>query len=177
MRKLRQNCDETAEFVQKFKSGDNEAFNDFCTTHRYIAKAAVKGRCRPEDIDDLVQEALMKAFKHRSRYDPSKSKLSTWLSRIATSLAIDLYRLNKNRTSSQAIEDTFHAKTCECKNEGFNKLMSRLSEDEAVLLRLKFVEEMRCEDIANALDMQIGTVKSNLFRLKKKIAGWSSNAR
>lgn len=178
MQKLRQNCDETAEFIQRFKSGDNEAFNKFCITHRYIAKAAVKGKCSPADVDDLVQDALLKAFKHRAKYDPTKSKLSTWLSRIARSLAIDLYRLNKNRRSSYELSES-HPSECAIvsKNDNYARIMSRLSEDEIVLVRLKYVEDMKCEDIASALNMQIGTVKSSIFRIKRKIAGWVEDAR
>jgi RNA polymerase sigma-70 factor (ECF subfamily) len=178
MEKLRQNCDENAEFIQNFKSGDVSAFNKFCLTHRCFAVSAIKGRCKPNEVEDLVQEAFMKAFKARNSYDPEKSKLSTWLSRIALSIAIDQYRRNKARVKVCQTEEIEKSSTeIVSRTEIYTFIYRRLSEEDANLVRLRFVEDMRYEDIAAALDMQIGTVKSTLCRLRKKMIEWSKDAR
>lgn len=49
------------------------------------------------DADDAVQETLLRAWKHRDRFDDRKSSLKTWLFSIATNVCLDLIRGSKRR--------------------------------------------------------------------------------
>ena len=49
------------------------------------------------DTDDAVQETLIRAHRHRARFDPARASLSTWVHAIATSVCLDLLRGAKRR--------------------------------------------------------------------------------
>lgn len=178
MEKLRRNCAETAEFVDKFKSGDAEAFNLFCKEYRKYVILSIKNKCKRCDIDDIAQDALLKAFKSRANYDPTKSKLSTWVSRLSASVAIDAYRSKKTKIKiCEVVEFDKPASIESDKKETIQFIVSRMSSDDIILARLRFLEGMRYEDISEILNIPVGSVKSSVFRLKQRITDWHSNAR
>jgi RNA polymerase sigma-70 factor (ECF subfamily) len=49
------------------------------------------------DTDDAVQEAILRAFRHRERYDPARGALHAWVFRIATTVCLDLLRAARRR--------------------------------------------------------------------------------
>ncbi|GLZ46077.1 DNA-directed RNA polymerase sigma-70 factor [Actinomycetospora sp. NBRC 106375] len=49
------------------------------------------------DTDDAVQEAIVRAFRHRERYDPDRGALPAWVYRIATTVCLDLLRAARRR--------------------------------------------------------------------------------
>ena len=66
-----------------------EALNDFL--HSYFRQRGLQDA----DIDDVVQEALLKIHRARDSYDPSRSKLTTWAATIAQRCNIDRNRKRK----------------------------------------------------------------------------------
>jgi len=168
---MRRNCAETAEFLYRFKAGESTAFEFLCKNYRVIAKHAIKGLCHENESDDIIQDVFLKVFKNREKYDPAKSKLTTWISRMAKSTAIDHYRVKKCRPSSSNIEDfdKLVGSTVGVDLDVSINLFRNINQEDMSIIRMKFVQDMRYEDIAAATNTPLGSVKSNIFRLKQKI--------
>lgn len=62
-----------------------------------------------DDAEDIAQEAFIKAYQQLKKYDPERSRFSTWLYRIATNLAIDHLRKQRRRVRVDDIESVAEA--------------------------------------------------------------------
>lgn len=172
MEKLRQNCDESAEFILRFKSGDNESFEEFCRTYRTTIEKAVFGKCKFQDKEDVVQEVFLKIYKSRSSYDPAKAKITTWVCNLARNLAIDIYRKEKGRRKIspkhlQIEEDS----VCidQTKISFSTHFLSQISESDAALLRLKYMEGLTSNEIAIHVGMTKSSVVSRIHLIKTRL--------
>ena len=81
------------EVAESFLAGDVVAFEQTLDHHgpslmRYTTRL-LNSKSLAEDI---VQETFLRLWINREKYDPSKSKLSTWLHRVAYNLCMDVYR-------------------------------------------------------------------------------------
>jgi len=144
----------------------------------------------PEDAADLVQETFVRAMQGLSAFE-GKSSLYTWLFRIAVNLAISHRRASRYRSAvsleqgreeedginqqaaglrRQLEQDTEDdpARTAE-RNMEYERLVAaiaRLDGEFRAVIVLRDVEECDYEQIAEILDVPIGTVKSRLFRAR-----------
>ena len=126
---------------------------------------------------DAVQEALLKAWDHRDEFR-GEAALDTWIHRIAINAALDLTRRRKRRAEDELDEDAFEAPVAmgaerESIEQAFDKdlttAMQRLSTKERQIFLLKHVEEWRLDEIAESMQMPIGSVKNSLFRAVRKL--------
>lgn len=121
--------------------------------------------------EDVVVETFWRAYKGRARFDPSRS-FGAWMRRIATNAACDYLqtvrhsRLLEEREvrvkSSASTPDPALRKTIE-------RAFRRLKPDLQVVAILALIEERPYTEIADALDVRLGTVKSRLSRAVKKM--------
>jgi RNA polymerase sigma-70 factor (ECF subfamily) len=140
------------------------------------------------DAEDLAQETFIKAFKNLNKYD-SKYPFLTWLFRIAHNLTIDFFRANKKIIVS--IDDPDKPLHIEDKSPSVEHITERNFDSDMLyktldkinplyreVLLLRHKEELDYEEIANILDIPLGTVKIRLFRarevLKQKLAHLNS---
>jgi RNA polymerase sigma-70 factor (ECF subfamily) len=135
----------------------------------------------PEEADNLTQECFLRAYQNISSFR-GESPLETWLLRIAANLARDHGR---NRKASfwkrlLGLEDggedarAEHLPSGEASPErallaredvrAVWEVANRLSQQQRAVFLLRFVEEMELNEIAAALGLQVGSVKTHLFR-------------
>ena len=119
--------------------------------------------------EDLTSIAFTKAVENFDRYDPSKAKFSTWVTRIAHNAIVDYYRTRKTTSSlddlgahEPACEDDYpeldeHAKEVA-------RLLAYISDEDRELVYLKYSEEKSNVEIARMLDMNPSTVATRLHR-------------
>ncbi len=142
-----------------------------------------------EETEDLVQEAFMKAFKALPSFN-EKYAFSTWLYKIAINNCIDHLRKKKLRTFS--IDKPVSAKDGEMrrdfpdtsfspdknilsneKSRLIREAIDQLPENYKIVIVLRHNEEKSYEEIAQILNIPLGTVKARIFRaremLKKKL--------
>lgn len=126
---------------------------------------------------DAVQEALLKAWNHRDEFR-GEAALDSWIHRIAVNAALDLLRRRKRRPEEELEEDAFEAgpessAETEYVQQAFDKdlstAMQRLSTKERQIFLLKHVEGWRLDEVAETLQMPIGSVKNSLFRAVRKL--------
>ncbi|MBN5141003.1 sigma-70 family RNA polymerase sigma factor [Stenotrophomonas maltophilia] len=144
----------------------------------------LRGLGAPEAVaEELAQECLLRLWLRAADYDPAQAALSTWLYRIARNLHIDRVRRERSWIQVQAaVEYAATADVVERSSaEQFAdqaRLRQRINELPAVqarLVRMSYFEAKSHGEIAEALGMPLGTVKSHLRRaflqLQSKVGG------
>ena len=121
--------------------------------------------------DDIVQEALLKAYLHFNDFN-GKSKFSTWLYRIAFNSFSDW---NKSVARKEKDRDSLDAPSAlkvaweEEERRDYRPLyeaIEGLSQEERICVLLFYMEDRSIVEIANITDMPVGTVKSHLSRAR-----------
>ena len=129
---------------------------------------------RPELADDLAQDTFVRLLKNADRYDP-KYPMRTWLMTIARRLSI-----NYGRRSDQKVASTEYlghqsdaqgpAQKAEnedatlAQRELLNQALQQLSESQRTCVVMFHQQELSIDQIAEVMDIPIGTVKSHLHR-------------
>jgi len=139
--------------------------------------AVCKRYARDDDeAKDIFHEAMMKVFKNLHKYQFNGS-LEGWIRRIMVNTSIDWYRKNKNTfgfaDDEQQIEDTQIA-VDDLVNSDFNvkdimKAVQQLTPAYKAVFNLYVIEGYSHKEIAEMLDINIGTSKSNLAKAKQKL--------
>jgi RNA polymerase sigma-70 factor (ECF subfamily) len=137
-----------------------------------------------DDAEDLTIEAFGKAFRNIAQYTPNYA-FSTWLFRIATNNCIDFIR--KKRAVTLSLDKTFSGgdgseMTMDVRSDGpdpeesmirkqknilMRSLVDKLKPRYRTLIELRYFQELSYEEIAERLDLPLGTVKAQLFRSRE----------
>ena len=165
------------------RNGEPKAFEKLMQRYRKsVYYTLLKMVRNEEDAEDLTQEAFAKAFASIQNFDAQYS-FSTWLFRIATNNCIDFIRKKKLQTLSihAGNESGTSSGISDVKDEDMNPNERMLSDQrkkivhEAVeklsprykqLIELRFFQELSYEEIAETLELPLGTVKAQLHRAK-----------
>jgi RNA polymerase sigma factor (sigma-70 family) len=170
--------------VQKAQQGDQHAFAQLL--NRYwdsVYFMLLKMAHNKDDAEDLTIEAFGKAFKFIQKYEPDFA-FSTWLFKIANNNAIDFLRKQHTKTISidsqgrDADEDNpvqlqsdgpdpEEILISKQKTEFLKTIVNELKPRYSRLVHLRYFEEYSYEEIAQSLNLPIGTVKAQLFRAKE----------
>lgn len=169
--------------VLKAIDGDQKAYADLMDRYRdAIYFMLLKMVNNSSDAEDLTIEAFGKAFKNIHQYAPNYA-FSTWLFKIATNNCIDFIR--KKRGSHVSIEQsqddpdnvtiTIQATTPDPEEHYINQqkvkmmrsVVSKLKPRYRRLIELRYFKEFSYEEIAEELELPIGTVKAQLFRARE----------
>ncbi|MFK2874748.1 sigma-70 family RNA polymerase sigma factor [Dyella lipolytica] len=122
---------------------------------------------------ELVQEAMLRLWRRADLFDPARASLSTWLFRVARNLYIDHARSEPTWLPMQeGMEwmDEQELSTSESMTESFTdqaglkQAIDGLSPVQARLVRMSYFEAKSHSEIAQELDMPLGSVKSHLRR-------------
>lgn len=137
-----------------------------------------------DDAEDLTVEAFGKAFKRLNQYTPNFA-FSTWLFRIATNNCIDFIRRKRKNTFSidQPMEDDeggemvmdLKSDTLDPEQHIMKKqkiimlreLVDKMKPRYRTLIEMRYFQELSYEEIAEQLELPLGTVKAQLFRARE----------
>ena len=118
------------------------------------------------DAEDVVSEAYLKAARAFDRFDPARSKFSTWVVTIARNCMVSHFRKERPLAALDDVPESFVAIEGEqdaiADRDLALKLLSVLSDDEREIVLLKYREDMRNVDIAHELEMNASTVSTKL---------------
>ncbi len=186
-----------SELIEKAKSGDEKALEELLSKYKIAVYNLVYRMVRDkQEAEDLTQETFIKTFKSLPSFN-AEYAFSTWIFKIATNNCIDFFRKRKLKTYS--IDKPIQYKTSEIQQEhpdpDLNAEKSILAKERSKLIQnaidvlpdkyqqaivLRHREERSYEDIAEMLDLPLGTVKARIFRaremlnkaLKDKLSGY-----
>lgn len=172
--------------IQRSGAGDEAAFEQLVVAYqKTIYNLALRMTGNRDNAFDLTQETFLKAWHAISlfQYD---CKFRTWLCRIATNTCIDFLRKERRRqtVSLTAIDDMDETYEIDVADESLNpaEILEQTMDRESVYaalqtlppeyraaLSMHVMEDMRYEDIAEALDVKPGTVKSRISRARQRL--------
>jgi RNA polymerase sigma-70 factor, ECF subfamily len=130
----------------------------------------------PLDAEEVVQDAFTKIYVYADKYEPqSGAKFSSWAYRILMNTAFTRYqKLIKEGQRFSAIDPEFEQFIGEMKEhsgfeerrDGIERILKRLPEHFAYVLRLHYLERWSQEDIARETGENVGTIKARIHRAK-----------
>jgi RNA polymerase sigma-70 factor (ECF subfamily) len=170
------------EMVAQAQAGDEGAFAKLYSQYnRRVYRLALNVTHNPQDAEDAVQSAFLKAFTHLGQFR-RESRFSTWLTRIAVNEALALCRRDaRNRVSldesaeirgepstPREIEDGKDDAEERYSKLELQALLSRVAGKLEPALRLvfilRYVQDLSTEATARQLGLSVSAVKSRLLR-------------
>ncbi|MBP8994843.1 MAG: sigma-70 family RNA polymerase sigma factor, partial [Bacteroidales bacterium] len=142
------------------------------------------------DAEDLTMETFAKAFNNLDKYTPDYA-FSTWLFRIAINNCIDFVR--KVKVRPQSIDTTAEYQDADNpnftspnlnpedlmikkqKSKDLKSIIQTLKPRYATLIDLRYYQELTYEEIAQEMQLPIGTVKAQLYRARELLAPLLTN--
>ncbi len=173
--------------LARVKGLTREDFDEIVRLHqRRIYRVLLALVRDPDAADTLTQECFLRAYRKRASFR-GESSVHTWLVRIAVNLATDHSKSrrqafwrrlvggtkagNMAHDAAFAVDDLVepHASpervlVAREKVKAVWSIVEELSAQQRAIFLLRFAEEMTLEEIAQALEVELGTVKSHLFR-------------
>lgn len=178
------NRKEDYELVDRAKANDQRAFARLMEKYRNPLYYHINRMVPDKDmLEDLVQEVFLKAFDNIHTFDTTYA-FSTWLYRIATNHSIDYLRKKKLKTLSidQPIQTRDGELTMELPDESSDADDNVIRQERAMvimdaiaalppryekIIRLRHMEEKSYQEIAEIMDLPLGTVKAHIFRARE----------
>ena len=172
--------------VQRAQSGDESAFREIVERYQSKVFSIIHGIVRQRnDVEDIAQQVFAKVYFSLRNFD-FRSSLITWIYKITVNECFDYLRKRKVRKlvyESDLSEDEVRrventepsgerqplADTDLARRDYVLKLLTRVSEEERMLLMLKEVQGYSVEELAAQTGMNENTIKVKLFRARQKL--------
>ena len=178
--------EQEAAIVRKVLGGDANAFETLVLEYeKNVYNIALRMTGNSEDAADMTQEAFIKAYNSLQSFR-GDSKFSVWLYRIVSNVCLDFLR-SKNRrpTVSLSVEDddgedaqldvADESQSPELlldrklTRDSVRRGLDSLPPDYRQILLLREIQGLSYDEIAQALSLEVGTVKSRIFRARNRL--------
>ena len=166
--------------VERCRSGDESAFQELVDRHKGLVFAliarTVQDRSRAED---LAQEVFLRV--HRGLpYFRGEARLSTWIYRIVANVCVQeqvrprpqapTLSLDDEKTSARVTPSAADRQFGDLElRDRLEKAIARLPPNYRLLIAAHYLDGVLYEDLAEALDLPLGTVKTQLHRAKQQL--------
>ena len=168
--------------VDRCSRGEDDAWRELVDRFgQKVYSVAYHFTLKREDAEELSQEIFLKIFENLHRYN-GDFPLIAWIVSLSRNLCIDRYRRSKREKSFRFVQDDAVAPMLTSgddpaadalKKERTKMLFAALAEipeELAEILVLRDLDGLAYDQIAQALELPDGTVKSRLFRARAEIA-------
>jgi len=159
------------QLLERFVDGDPEAVEALYRRHERQAYGWILRIVRdPAAAEDVLVESFWRAFRARARFVVGRP-FGAWLRRIATYAALDHLRTVRRRGEQRLGELDPPAEAGEdlAVRQAITQAFHRLPAKLQVVATLALIEERPYQEIAEALDLPLGTVKSRLSRANRRL--------
>ena len=164
-----------SDVLERFVAGDADAVRAIYREYsRPVFTVAVMMTNDKALAADVVQQTFLKAWKAAGTFD-TKREIAPWLYTIARRTAIDVIRTERRPTQGGhgpevdgVVQPLSFEKTWEAHE--VRAAIDGLDPGEAEIVRLTYDQGHTQAEIAERLDLPLGTVKSRLFRAQKRLA-------
>ena len=172
--------------VAAAKDGDHQAYAELCRRHsKQILRTVLRITGNTADAEDMLQEALLKAYIHIEGFE-GRSAFSSWLTQIAINSALMLLRKKRSQPvysfeSISGVDDFKLPEPMETSNNPEESCILNALENECVraiqhlsptlqvVVQIRYREDASVAQIAEMLGISESAVKSRLFRARSKI--------
>lgn len=172
--------------VARAQRGDERAFEQLVTQYeRAVYSVAYRLLGNEQDAQDAAQEVFIRLYRSLPSFR-GESKFFVWVYRITNNVCIDMLRKKSVPTVSLSAEDSDDGSTAELNipdgrfspeselekkqlRQAVNRALSSLPEPYRQVLVMREVTGQSYEEISQTLELDIGTVKSRIFRARRKL--------
>lgn len=167
------------DLLRRAGQGEQDAFRQLVEAYQAPVYRLALRMCSGDAAlaEDAAQEAFLAAWRGLPRFR-GDSRLSTWLYRLTTNAAIDWLRREKRHRGMDDVTELElpddgpgpqdQAEQAEAQ-QAVRRALSRLSEEHRQVLLLRYMQELDYAEIAAALEISEGTVKSRISRAKMRL--------
>ncbi len=177
--------EEELELIQRVLDGDSSSYEKLVLENQTrVYNLALRMVGNEDDAFDMSQEAFLKAYNSLGSFR-GESRFSVWLYRLTSNVCLDFLRSEGRRAhNSLTYVDEEDEKELDIPDERFSPQtemerkelreavhsgLLKLPRDYRVILLLREIDGLSYEEIAEALKLETGTVKSRIFRARKKL--------
>lgn len=162
--------------VVSASQNDPAVFGEIYSRHAPTILSYFRRRLPEEDAKDCTIETFTRAFHRRSSYRPEHESCLPWLFGFATNILLSTYREldGMERSRRAAIESArfdFHDDLSAIESQALRDAVRRLDEPRRTIVELYYWLDFSTEQISESLGVSGGTVRSNLARARKVLAG------
>lgn len=170
------------ELVRRAQAGDRAAMGQLIAEQQtYVYSIAMGLLRKPEDADDLTQEAFLRLCGSIGTYR-GETRFTTWLYRLVTNLGLDHLRKRGRAREAELDEESFDRPDADPlvdppivadRTETSSRVRSALNELPSayrLALTLYYFRELKYEEIAAVLGVPLNTVKAHIRRGKMALA-------
>ncbi len=159
------------------RNGDRDAFSELVGRHQRRVWMVCRQYVGADEADAVAQDSLVKAYTSLGSFD-SRSAFTTWLTRIAINTCLDALRRARREglrviaagadgAVADVVDDDIDPEKRSIQRQAVDRLReceAKLPERQREIFRLRFYAEMDLDEIAAALSVHVGTVKTQLHR-------------
>jgi RNA polymerase sigma-70 factor, ECF subfamily len=172
-----------AQLVRRTLGGDKAAFNELVRRYqRCVHSLIYRIVGNEDDAADLVQETFLRAYRALESFRQDASFV-TWLYRIASNLSIDLLRSRRSRGTlsldfelaegrEPAADEMLSPETSVVRGEVseiVHRAIMGLPDRYRIVIAMRHLQGLRVHEIAEALQIPVGTVKTHLYRAREML--------
>ena len=165
------------ELVRAYLNGDPGAFDALVTRYQQRVYAVALRMCGdPEDARDATQNALISALRNLRSFR-AEAKLSTWLHRLAVNASLDVIRRRRPSASLEELSDRRSEGTSPEESavtadraRSVHRALAALSPEHRAVVVLHDLQQQDYAEVAEILDIPVGTVKSRIHRARIELA-------
>jgi RNA polymerase sigma factor (sigma-70 family) len=165
---------EVVDLERRFADGDPDALRGAFDAHGALVLAICRrGLPTPADAEDVVQQVFVAAWRSRERYDAERASLASWLAGITRNKVLDaqraLYRrrdvlLADDAPGPTGTEQGTSQQDAVADQMVVRAALRRLPPERREAVELAFFEGLTHPEVAERLDLPLGTVKSHIRR-------------
>ena len=160
------------ELIERCRTGDDSAFGELVDRYKNLVYAMVY-RMVPDrsQVDDLAQDVFLKV--HRGLpYFRGDARLSTWVYRIVANVCLQARATGRRPARTVAEQEPGSPDSAFADLElrdRLDKAMAQLPDNYRLLVAAHYLQGVQYEALAEALDIPVGTVKTHLYRAKRRL--------
>ncbi len=169
------------DLIRSAKRGNSTAFDELVVRYQQqIYYSIIRIVLNKEDANDVVQDTFIKAYSNLERFD-ERYRFYTWIYRIAVNTALNLIQKKKNREDyGEHRDEDDQYNPPDTKNtehvyeqiefqEHVQNALDQLSPDMRSVFVLRVYDELSYKEIADVMDISLGTVMSRLNRARNSL--------
>lgn len=181
--------DDDFSLIKRFNEGEKEVFRILINRHKEKVRNIIFITLSELDaIDDIAQEVFITVFKNLKNFR-YESQFTTWLYRITINKCKDYLRKKKVRKIFSSVDEDYDFSSTQIdENDDVRQIVRKAIDELPDKLRipmiLRDIEGFSYQEISETLDLDLGTVKSRIFRarealrknlepMKKELLAWN----
>ena len=167
--------------MQRVQAGDDAAFAALYDELAGVVFGTVKRVLRdPAMSEEVTQEVFVELWRTAARFDPERASVSTWAITMARRRAVDRVRREQSqrdrieRSAAQRApegDSTDDTVVASLEAERVSRAVAELPDEQRVVIEMAFIDGDSHADIAERLDLPLGTVKGRVRLGLKKLGG------